>query len=145
MQIRGEFPVYQPNERFSLQNAFQGGFLSAGQITTPDQYRMGGSKSFRGFNENSFFTSQHFLYTIQPMYRIDRNFIGGAFAEAMVYNPDRSATIFSSVQLAVSVGIVAEIEAGNNLIRISLANGFSNSLPFDYQTTKIHFGYVARF
>ena len=41
--------------------------------------------------------------------------------------------------------IAAEIEAGNNLIRISLANGFSKSLPFDYQTTKIHFGYVARF
>ncbi len=144
-QFRGEFPAYRPNARFSLQNAFQGGFLAASQITIPDQYRLGGSKSFRGFNENSFFTSQHFLYTIQPMYRIDRNFIGGAFMEAMLYNPERSATIFSSVQLAASVGIAAEIEAGNNLIRISLANGFSKSLPFDYQTTKIHFGYVARF
>lgn len=143
--VRGEFPVYRPNGRFSVQNAFQSGFLASSQITTPDQYRVGGSKSFRGFNENSFFTSQHFLYTVQPMYRIDRNFIGGAFAEAMVFNPERSATIFSSVQLAASVGIVAEIEAGNNLIRISLANGFSKSLPFDYQTTKIHFGYVARF
>ena len=145
VQFRGEFPAYRPNARFSLQNAFQGGFLSASEITIPDQYRLGGSKSFRGFNENSFFTSQHFLYTVQPMYRIDRSFIGGAFVEAMVYNPDRSSTIFSSVQLAASVGIAAEIEAGNNLIRISLANGFSKSLPFDYQTTKIHFGYVARF
>lgn len=145
VQVRGEFPAYRPNARFSLQNAFQIGFLSASQITTPDQYRIGGSKSFRGFNENSFFTSQHVIYTLQPMYRIDRNFIGGAFAEAMVYNPDLGSKIYSSVLMAASVGVVAEIEAGSNLIRISLANGFSKSLPFDYQTTKIHFGYVARF
>jgi len=144
-QSTGFFPLITSLNRFCLLSSWNIGMLMSKEITLPDQYRLGGSLSFRGFNENSFFTSQHIKFSLQPQYLIEKNLLAGVFVEYMVFNPERSQVVFNSASGAYSLGFTSEIELGPNLVQISFANGFSKDLPFDFQTTKIHFGYVARF
>jgi outer membrane protein assembly factor BamA len=141
----GFYPILVKGKRFCLQSSWDLGILVSKEITLPDQFRMGGSRSIRGFNENNFFTTQHGLISFQPQFQLDKNLLAGIFADVMVFNPDRTPGFFDNPVLAAGFGIQTELGIGNNLVRISLANGFTKDLPFDYQTTKIHFGYVARF
>lgn len=139
------FPLVKFNNRFVLQTAGQVAGVFCEQILIPDQFRMGGFQNLRGFNENQFFTSQHGLVGLQPRYLIDRSMLVHAFAQTMAFNSGLSSNPFPNLQWAHSMGLGVELEIGNNLIQLTLANGFANQIPIDFQSAKIHFGYVARF
>jgi hypothetical protein len=46
---------------------------------------------------------------------------------------------------AMNLGVSVEFETGSNLIRLSFANGRLGAFPSNLRSTKIHFGYLARF
>jgi hypothetical protein len=141
----GYLPLLSYRNRFCLQGSWNLGFLSSNEITLPDQFRIGGSRSFRGFNENYFFTSQHVFVELSPQFLLDKSFLFGFFSGIMVYNPGRTNLELPELKTAYNLGVNLELEIGRNIVQVSVANGLSKELPFDYQTTKIHFGYVALF
>jgi len=140
----GCYPVFS-TRRFALLGKWNTGLLFSDQITVPDQFRLGGSRLLRGFNENYFFASQYFLSTIQPQVLLDEKLLAGVFSDFLVFSQTKKSDLFPGAESAIGFGFFSEFEIGSNLIQITFANGFSENLPFDFQATKIHFGYVARF
>ena len=132
-------------KRFGIQLSSQGSAVWSQTITVADQSRMGGYKTIRGFNENFFFTSQNVLLSVQPQFLLDKNLLFGIFSDAMLYNSQLNMKGFANPDLAISVGMAVELMLSKNLVQISFANGTAPGLPFDFQATKIHFGYVATF
>jgi len=85
------------------------------------------------------------MVSVQPQIVLDSKFVFSAFCDAIVYHSGLNAIELSNLSQALGFGMGAEFEAGENLIQISIANGFSTSSPIDFKASKIHFGYVARF
>ena len=144
-RAQGTFPLWVPVNRFILKGGMDLGHVSSPKQTIADQFRLGGLRSIRGFNENFFFTSSHAMVSVQPQFVLDSKFIFSAFCDAMVYHSGLKAIELSNLSQALGFGMGAEFEAGENLIQVSIANGFSTSSPIDFKASKIHFGYVARF
>lgn len=144
-RAQGSFPLWVPVNRFIVKGGMDLGHVSSPKLTIADQFRLGGLRSIRGFNENFFFTSSHALVSVQPQIVLDSKFIFSAFCDAMVYNTGLKPIDLLNWSNALGFGMGAEFEAGENLIQVSVANGFSTSSPIDFKASKIHFGYVARF
>ncbi len=140
-----KYPFRFPYRRFVVQTSGSIQTLYSERITLQDQYRIGGNNSVRGFNENFFYTTQHALISVQPQFLVDNSLLVGVFSDAFFFNSGLNNQFFSHTAWALGFGIAAELDLGNNLVRISLANGFTEDIPLDFQTTKIHFGYFARF
>lgn len=121
------------------------GMLFSDGLSIADQFRMGGIRTFRGFNENQFFTSGHFLLGLQPSFLLDSGFLFSVFGEMMFFESGFFPLNLHGYRQALGFGLSAEFEAGPNLIQISLANGWMNGLTPELGGSKIHFGYVARF
>lgn len=143
--LRAAYCIPTPDQRFGIQLQALGYGIWSEVVTLADQGRMGGFKTFRGFNENFFFTSQHLLLSVQPQFLVDQNLLVGLFSEAMFYNAQRNVKGISSLDLAWSLGIAMELALTQNRVQIAFGNGSASGLPFDFQSTKIHFGYVASF
>jgi hypothetical protein len=142
---RGSGPIWHTGRRFWLKGSAEAGFLSSSGLSLADQFRMGGLRSLRGFNENQFFTSAHLLTSVQPQWLLDEGFLLTGFCEGMLFQEGLDAFNWPSYRSALGFGIGAEFEAGTNLIQISLANGIMKGLSPELSASKIHFGYVARF
>ena len=145
VRASASLPVLHSAGRFRLRSAAGLGFLSSGGLNLADQFRMGGLRSLRGFNENQFFTRSHLFLSLQPQWLLDPGFLLGLFCEGMGFQSNLSGPLFYHVRAAMGFGISAEFEAGNNLVQVSVANGLMEGLYPGFSTSKIHFGYVARF
>lgn len=144
-QVNFFWPIPLKAQRFAIQTFTVLAGVWSDKILIPDQFRVGGNQTIRGFNENQFFTSQHGIFTIQPRYLLDKALLINIFGQAMAYNPEPNIAKPSEFVWVYSFGTGIELEVNKNLVQISLANGFSKGVPLDFQTSKIHFGYVARF
>ncbi len=104
-------------------------------------YRIGGLKSLRGFNEQSIYASAFGIGTLEYRYMIGRNNYLAAFGDlAYVENqPSNSENIF------LGLGAGLNFETNGGIFSLFLAFGKDNENPFDFRTSKIHFGYINRF
>ncbi len=145
-QTSGQWPVLAGGRgRFSLQVLWNGGWLVSDVVTAADQYRFGGNRDVRGFNENQFFAARYGHIGLQPQFLLDRQLVGGVFGEFMVYNPFRTGIQDKVWRKTLAFGFCMEAELGSALLQLAMANGFEIGQPVDLQTSKIHFGYVGRF
>ena len=140
-----KYPISLKSKRFNIQLSSQFSGLISKEITLQDQLRTGGIYSVRGFNENQFFGSQFFTTTIQPQYLVDKNLLIGLFSDFIVVNEKLNQFFLKNSLFGVGLGISTELDLGANSIQLSIANGIISGNPIDLQTTKIHFGYIARF
>lgn len=144
-QVQFSWPFPISSNRFAIQTSGQFAGVWSETILVPDQFQVGGIMNLRGFNENAFFSTQHALLTFQPRYLIDKNTLFNVFGQAMALNSTLFSKEVDNLKWLFSAGFGLELDLGFNRINLSLANGFSKDVPFDIQTSKIHFGYVARF
>jgi hypothetical protein len=145
IRIQGAAPLWHPPGRFWLRGSLDLGFMQSESITHSDQFRIGGLRSFRGFNENQFFTSSHALMGIQPQVLLDQKFLFSLFAEGLMYQTELKWSGLNAYRYALGFGMGAELESGPNLIQVSIAGGIMKGLMPGLGSSKIHFGYVARF
>jgi outer membrane protein assembly factor BamA len=140
-----KYPISFGTKRFAIQTSLALQSIFSGQITLQDQYRVGGNRSIRGFVENFFYTSQHVLVSFQPQFLVDRSLLVGLFTDLFFFNHHLDNQALKTLDFAMGFGFATEVDLGNNFVQISIANGFMKDFLFDIQTTKIHFGYIARF
>lgn len=147
LEIRARFQtsLWQNRRSFWLRLNGDAGIIRSPVLLLADQFRLGGLRSFRGFNENQFFSGAHLLIGLQPTWMLASGFLFSVFSEGLLYQPERFWSGLSGFRPASGFGIAAEFEAGKNLIQISLANGWMKGLPFELRSSKIHFGYLALF
>jgi outer membrane protein assembly factor BamA len=145
VRVQGAAPLWHPAGRFWLKGSTEFGFLSSEGLSLADQFRIGGLRSFRGFNENQFFTSRHLLVGLQPQFLLDSKFLLSLFCEGLLFQSGLNPTLSKEFRSALGIGIGAEWEAGSSLIQLSIASGIMKGLYPGLGTSKIHFGYIARF
>jgi hypothetical protein len=143
--LKWRYPISFNSQRFAIQTTTNISGIASKEITLQEQLRSGGNKSTRGFNENIFFLSQFAAFSIQPQYLIDKSLMIGLFGDFLVFNSRLNNKFFAKPSRALGFGVSIELDFGSNSVQLSIANGIVSGIPLDLQTTKIHFGYIARF
>jgi outer membrane protein assembly factor BamA len=123
--------------------------LTSGILLTPspisqnEQYRLGGSRLLRGFDEESLFATRYAVGTLEYRLLIGRNSYLYAFSDAgYIQNVTRTSRTFDT-PIGMGAGITFETRVG--LFGVSLAIGKQAENAFDFRNVKTHFGYVSLF
>jgi len=140
-RLAGFIPLFRQS---TLKIGVEGGFLiSDGDIYQNEQYRIGGNKRLRGFDEEFFNATRYTLGTLEYRLLTGRNsylYLFGDYAWLQDQTARRNDTLFP---YGFGAGITLETPAG--LFGLSLAYGGQGGAPIDFSSPKIHFGYVNRF
>ena len=125
-----------------LQNSTQAIFANA-PILSNEQFRIGGNKILRGFDEQSILATQYSLFTLEPRLLIGTNSYFYAFVD---YAFIRDVTAeWDTTNNALGFGAGLTLETAIGVFGISLALGRRTNTPLNFRNPKIHFGYVSLF
>jgi hemolysin activation/secretion protein len=117
-------------------------FTSA-PISLNEQYRLGGNRILRGFDEESVFATRYIVGTLEYRLLIGRNSYLYLFGDAgYVENLTRNAQVYDQ---PIGLGAGITFETGVGLFGVSLAVGKQQDNAFDFRNIKTHFGYVSLF
>jgi outer membrane protein assembly factor BamA len=134
-------PVFK---RSTVKIGAQSGWLfNATPVSLNEQYRIGGSRLLRGFNEETIFATQYAVGTLEYRLLIGRNSYLYAFTDiAYVANVSRATRQFDT-PIGFGAGITFETKVG--LFGFTLAAGREKGNAIDLKNTKTHFGYISLF
>lgn len=143
VKVARYFPLFQ---RSVIKLGAQGGFIFAeSPIYQNEQFRIGGNRLLRGFDEESIFTTLHTVFSLEYRLLIGQNsyiYLFGDYA----WLQDKSAgkdTVDYDQPFGFGAGLTFETAAG--IFGLSLAVGSQQGNALDFQNPKIHFGYVSYF
>lgn len=121
-----------------------GGIFSEKPVYNNEQYRLGGNKQLRGFDEESLFATRYVVSTAELRLLLGLNSYLAAFADyGYLENVTNTAQVFLR-PLGLGAGLTFETQAG--IFGISLAAGKRDrSEPVDLRALKFHIGYVSLF
>jgi hypothetical protein len=132
----------KPN--FVLVNKLSGGMKINDDLFQNDAFRLGGLKNLRGFNENFFFASQYALSTIEGRLLFDESSYLLLFTD-LAYIKSEFQQINSS-ELALGLGAGLSFATDSGIFNFVYALGSAESIgSFNFNQSKIHFGYTTRF
>ena len=134
-------PVFK---RSVLKIGIQGGFIfTTSPISQNEQYRIGGSRILRGFNEESIFASRFAVGTLEYRFLLGRNSYLYVFGDIGYVEDVTRTTQRYDTPVGFGAGITFETKVG--LFGFTLAAGREQGNPIDFRNTKTHFGYVSLF
>jgi outer membrane protein assembly factor BamA len=120
-----------------------GVLLTTAPISQNEQYRLGGSRLLRGFDEESLFATRYVVGTLEYRLLIGRNSYLYTFGDGgYIQNLTRTSRTFDT-PIGFGAGITFETQVG--LFGVSLAVGKQAANPIDFRNVKTHFGYVSLF
>lgn len=116
-------------------------YLSSENYVTNELYRFGGIQSIRGFEENSLFANT--LAILNTEYRLTLN--QGLYVNTILDLAYFENKILNQKSELLGVGIGAGVRTRAGILKINLANGKFNDLPFRFSNTKLHLILAIRF
>lgn len=121
-----------------------GGIFSQKPVFNNEQYRLGGNKLLRGFDEESLFATRFSVVTAEWRLLLGLNSFLAAFADYGYLENVTNRTRAFLHPLGMGAGLNFETQAG--IFGISLAVGRrDNGQPVDFRALKFHLGYVSLF
>jgi len=143
-ELRGEVyvPVFQ---RSTIKIGLRGGgIFSEKPVFANENYRLGGNKLLRGFDEESLFATRFLVGTAEWRLLIGPNSFLAAFADwGYLENLSRQTRLFLR-PLGIGAGLNFETKAG--IFGISAAVGRRDlGQIMEFRATKFHLGYVSLF
>lgn len=144
-QLVGQIDKYFPiQKRGALKMSLQGAtIISENPILRNEQFRLGGNRLLRGFDEESVFATSYVLGTLEYRYLIGQNSYFFVFGDVAHVENKTTENDFSSRPLGLGAGMTFETKAG--IFGISYALGKLDDAAFDFRTAKVHFGFVSLF
>lgn len=141
--FQGEFNYYYPvSKRIVLRSKVMGGFLRSDQLFVNDLYRLGGLNSIRGFIENSFYASDFVLGTLEAQLFLDSESYLFLFYD-QGYIKTKVNDLIEDYPAGLGTGVTFTTNAG--IFTFIYALGRTSAQPFNFNFSKIHFGYITRF
>ncbi len=130
-------------KRSTVKTGLRGGALISNNIFFNEQFRIGGSRLLRGFDEEEIFTSLFDVVTVEYRFLLSENshfhvFFDGAYVESRV-----AGGFESDFPFGFGAGLAFETKAG--LFGVTYALGKQQNNPIDFKSAKLHFGYVNYF
>ncbi len=146
-QIENKIGVYIPvfpKDRGVVHIANRtGSIVSQGPVYVNEQYRIGGNKFFRGFDEESILNSTHSIFTFEYRFLLGTNSFIYLFGDTGFIQSKAPEQTTNDWPIGFGAGMTFETKIG--LFGISYAYGRQNGNPIDFRAAKIHFGYVNYF
>lgn len=105
--------------------------------------RIGGLKTFRGFDEESIFASTYSIFTLEYRFLLDRNSFFSFFSDGGYYESESMNNSINDTPIGIGAGMSFETGAGIFSINYAIGKQFDN--PFDLRSGKIHFGFISLF
>lgn len=144
-KIDGRLAHYFPlMKRSTIKTALQGGvIISEKPIYQNEQYRIGGNRLLRGFDEESIFSTLFTVFTLEYRFLLDTNsffYLFGDFA----YTENRTVTK-RDFDKPFGFGLGTSFETSAGIFGISMAVGSQQGNALDFRNPKIHFGYISLF
>lgn len=131
-------------KRSVLKLAVTSGWLfTSSPISQNEQYRIGGNRLLRGFDEESIFATKYAVGTLEYRLLIGRNSYLYAFGDVGYIENKTRTTQKTDTPLGFGAGITFETNVG--LFGVTLAVGQQQGNPVDFRNVKTHFGYVSLF
>ncbi|KYG83788.1 BamA/TamA family outer membrane protein [Roseivirga echinicomitans] len=129
---------------FVLVNKLRGGLKANDQLFRNDAFRLGGLKTIRGFNENFFFSTKYALATLEGRLLFDESSYLLLFSDLAYLRGEFKTSPTSDWALGLGAGLSFATSSG--VFNFIYALGSSQSTGhFNFNQSKIHFGYIARF
>ena len=140
-KIEKYFPVFK---RSTIKGSITSGWvISESPIYRNEQFRLGGNRLLRGFDEESIFTTNYVIGTLEYRLLIGQNSFLFAFGDYGYTENLTADTREYDTPIGVGAGITFETKIG--VFAFSLAVGKQKDNPFDFRSVKSHFGYVSYF
>ncbi len=110
-----------------------------------EQYRIGGARLLRGFNEQQLFATNYALLTTEFRLLLGERAFLYLFGDFARVDPRNRARPDRKVDYPVGFGAGVNFETRAGIFGLSLALGRRNGEPLDPGTPKVHLGYVSVF
>ena len=144
-QLKAGLEAYWPIFKAStIKTSFTGGSIIAEQaIFFNEQFRIGGNRLLRGFDEESVFATHYAIATLEYRLLIGQNSYLYTFLDYA--RVDNKTTVVDTVDYPYGFGAGLTFETRVGLFGVSLAYGKQLDNPLDFSAPKVHFGYVSLF
>lgn len=134
-------PLFQ---RTTLKIGNRSGFIFAEEpILFNEQFRVGGNRLLRGFDEESIQADWYSVMTLEYRLLIGQNSYFYGFGDLAYIRDELRTENIEDFPYGFGAGLTFETKVG--LFGISLAWGTQQNNPINFGTPKIHFGYVSLF
>jgi outer membrane protein assembly factor BamA len=142
-ELRAEF--YWPIlKRSTLKTGLNAAWLSTKTpLSQNEQYRLGGNRLLRGFDEESIFATRYAVLTIEYRLLLGRNSNLYVFGDGGWVTRKTRFDAGTDKPWGMGAGISFETAVG--LFGVSLAVGKQQNNPLDFRNIKTHIGYVSLF
>ncbi len=144
-QLSGQAAYYfSLSRRTVLKTGIRGGYILADNpVYQNEQFRIGGNRILRGFDEESIFVTNYAVATLELRLLLGQNSYLFAFGDLGYTENVRVDQRNFDRPAGMGAGITFETKVG--LFGFSLAVGKQQNTGFDFRSVKTHFGYVSMF
>ncbi len=133
-------PVFS---KFVLNIGTKAAWMSAIDVFQNEQFRFGGLKTLRGFDEESIFATTFCVVKAEYRYLLDRNSFLQVFYNHAYYESITRTGNINDDPFGFGAGITFETKLGIFSLNYALGKQFSN--PIQFRSAKVHFGIVNYF
>jgi outer membrane protein assembly factor BamA len=142
--LSGHFYYYFPlAKKTVLKTAYTGAYMKGGNLFRNELYQIGGFRLLRGFDEQSIYTNQYHVLSLELRLLLGQNSYFYFFSDNGWVQSNYS--LKTKDDLYNGFGIGATLETKTGLFSISYALGRHDGNPVQFRQSKIHFGYAAYF
>lgn len=120
-----------------------GGIFSEESIYQNEQFRLGGNRILRGYDEETIFATRYAVFTLEYRLLLGQNSYLYTFGDYGIIENKTTTLDLREEPLGFGAGIT--FETGVGVFGFSLALGRLSDKSFDFRNTKTHFGYVSYF
>lgn len=129
--------------RHTIKTSFEGKYFFAPTVFENEKYRLGGVNSLRGFDDQSIFTPYYAMGNVEYRFLLSKNSYFGAFFNAAVVEDTRAGK--GPVDFPFGFGAGAALETKIGIFGITYAMGRQLDNKINFNSSKIHIGYVNYF
>ena len=142
--INGTLAYYIPlGKKAVFKSAYNGGWVGGASLFRNELYQIGGFRLLRGFDEQSIFTNNYHVVTLELRLLLDQNSFFYLFSDNGYVVSDFNGFYKDDIYNGFGLGTTLETKSG--LFSISYALGRNKANPIQFRQSKIHFGYLAYF
>jgi len=127
----------------TIRSGLQAGWINGKKLFLNELFQLGGIKTLRGFDEESFYASEYAIATVEYRYLIGSASYLFSFLDAAHLGRKSVQGNLQGKYAGVGVGLALETKSG--LFSLAYAAGKNKDLPFNFREAKIHFGFVSLF
>jgi hypothetical protein len=143
--LQSKIEIYQPlSINIIFKSSMNTKVLFSKNITKNELFTFGGNSLPRGFDDHFFASSFFSTFSNEIQFFISKDLCVKFFYDHTITDKLNSLNR-REIEQPIGLGTGLNILNKNSFINFNIAAGRSSTIPFSFQNTKVHFGYVSLF